>query len=169
MSVIPAPIWRGLKACGIWALALLILFEEWGWVPLTRALGLLAHWRVLAWLERRIAALPPGLALLVFFVPVLLLLPIKLGAWWLIGCGRALAGATVLVLAKVVGTGVVGRLFLLTRPQLLKLAWFARGYGRWLAWKRRILERVRAAPAWRRLGVALARARVGLRALAARR
>ena len=40
-------------------LALLILFEEWGWEPLRAALASLGRWPPVAALERRIAALPP--------------------------------------------------------------------------------------------------------------
>src|SRR4249920_3417786 len=61
--------WRGFKTLCTWLLGLLILFEEWGWVPLARLLGAFSRLPFIAWLERRISALPPGLALLVFLVP----------------------------------------------------------------------------------------------------
>lgn len=130
-------------------LALLILFEEWGWEPLRRALTRLARWPPLAWLERRIAALPPYGALAVFLLPTLLLLPVKLAALWLIGIGRAGLGLAVIVLAKLVGTALLARLFQLTQPALMRLAWFALWYGRWTAWKEALVARVRASWAWR--------------------
>lgn len=130
-------------------LALLILFEEWGWVPLQRAAAFVARLPPLAWLERRIAALPPWAALSVFALPTLALLPVKLAALWLIGRGHALPGLAVIVVAKLVGTAVVARLFALTRPALMQLRGFARAYGRWTAWKEALLARVRASWAWR--------------------
>ncbi len=141
--------WRALKAVGTWLVALLILFEEWGWVPLARLLGLVARWPAVRWLERRIVALPPRVALAVLFVPMLLLLPFKVGALWLIAGGRAVFGVLLLLVAKMAGTGVVARLFMLTRPQLMHMPWFSRAYGRWIVWKGVVLARVRASPPWR--------------------
>ena len=130
-------------------LALIVLFEEWGWEPLQRAAAAVARLPPLAWLERRIAALPPGAALAVFVLPSLALVPVKLAALWLIGHGHAGLGLTLVVVAKLVGTAVVARLFELTRPALLRLAWFARLYGRWSAYKATLLAWVRASWAWR--------------------
>jgi hypothetical protein len=99
-------------------------------------------------LERRIAALGPYVALGVLCVPALALLPIKIGAWWLIGLGRIMLGLSLLMAGKVLGTAVVARVFLLTRPQLMRLGWFARGYGRWIAWKRRVVASLLESAGW---------------------
>ena len=136
---------RGFEAL----LALVILFEEWGWEPLKRAMAWVARLPPLAWVERRIAALPPAVALAVFLVPTLLLLPVKFAALWLIGSGRAGLGLALIVVAKLVGTALVARLFQLTQPALMQLAWFARTYTRWTAWKEALFARVRASWAWR--------------------
>jgi hypothetical protein len=136
---------RGVEAL----LALVILFEEWGWEPLHRAMLWLGRWPPLAWIERRIGAMPPYAALVVFLLPTLLLLPIKLLALWLIGQGRAGLGLLVIVIAKVAGTALLARLFQLTQPALMQLAWFAHWYGRWTAWKEALLAQVRASWAWR--------------------
>ena len=34
-------------------------------------------------------------------------------------------------------------------PALMRLAWFANVYGRWMAWKESIVTRIRASWAWR--------------------
>jgi len=136
---------RGFEAL----LALVILFEEWGWEPLHRAMLWLGRWPPLAWLERRVGALPPYAALAVFLLPTLLLLPIKLLALWLIGQGRAGLGLLVIVIAKLAGTALLAWLFQLTQPALMQLAWFAQWYGRWRAWKQAVLAQVRASWAWR--------------------
>jgi len=137
---------RGL-ASGV--LALLILFEEWGWEPLQRALARLGRLPLLRQIEAAIARAPPRLALLVLLLPTLLLVPVKLLALWAIGQGHRLLGVLVIVLAKLVGTAVVARLFALTRPALMQLPWFARLYTRWHAWKEALLAQVRASWAWR--------------------
>nr|WP_297530141.1 hypothetical protein [uncultured Roseateles sp.] len=130
-------------------LALVILFEEWGWEPLQRAMAAIGRLPVLRQLEAVVRRLPPYLALVVFFLPGLMLLPIKLLALWLIGIGRPGLGLGVIVLAKVVGTAVVARIFALTQPALMSLPWFARLYGRWTAWKESLLVWVRASAVWR--------------------
>ncbi|WP_395703646.1 hypothetical protein [Aquabacterium sp.] len=130
-------------------LALLILFEEWGWEPLQRAMAWVGQLPVLRHVEALIRRLPPRLALLVFLLPSLLLLPVKLLALWLVAHGQKLLGLGVIVLAKVGGTAVVARLFALTKPALMRMGWFARGYDRWTVWKEALLARVRASFAWR--------------------
>lgn len=139
----------GLRQVGMGLLALLILFEEWGWEPLQRLMARIGRLPVLRRLEALITRLPPRAALAVFLLPTLLLLPVKLLALWLIGQGKALLGGVVIVVAKLVGTALVARLFTLTKPALMTMPWFAGLYGRWSAWKAALLVRVRASWAWR--------------------
>lgn len=140
---------RWLGALLQWPLALLILFEEWGWEPLQRLLARIGQWPGFRWIEVRVRALPPYAALALFLLPTLALLPVKLLALWLIGRGHALVGTLVILAAKLVGTAIVARLFSLTQPALMRLAWFARLYARWVDWKNELLLRVRASLPWR--------------------
>ena len=140
---------KWLRHAATAVLALWLVFEEWGWEPLQRLLGRLGRLPVLRQLEAGVQRLPPWAALAVFLAPTLLLLPIKLAALWLIAQGHSLAGLALIVAAKLVGTAIVARLFVLTRPALLQMPWFARLYGRWLPWKALLLAQVRASWAWR--------------------
>jgi len=140
---------KWLRSAFAFVVALLILFEEWGWEPLQALLGRIAAWLRIAWLERWLARLPPYAALAVFAVPGLMLLPLKLLAVALVARGQAWMGLLLIVGAKLVGTAIVARLFTLLRPALLRLAWFARMHGRWLAWKAELLAQLRASAAWR--------------------
>jgi hypothetical protein len=142
------PLWAVVKTVGRGTLALLVLFEDWGWTPLARALGRLARWPAVDRLERRVAGLGPRVALAVLFVPAVALLPIKIGALWLVGLGRVAIGLALLVGAKLLGTAVLARLFQLTQPQLMELGWFARAYARWVAWKTRVIAGLVESPAW---------------------
>lgn len=144
----PRPL-RWLLAPLQWSLALLILFEEWGWEPLQRQLARLGRLPGLRWVEARVRALPPWAALCAFGLPTLLLLPIKLLALRTIGNGHVLLGAAVVIAAKVVGTAIVARLFSLTQPALMQLGWFAAFYRRWMAWKNALLARLRSSAPWR--------------------
>jgi hypothetical protein len=129
-------------------IALLLIFEEWGWEPLSRWLGLLAALPLWARMERRIEQLPPHGALLIFIAPAISLFPIKLLALYLIGEGHTMLGLALVIAAKVVGTAIVARLFQLTQPALMRLPWFARWYGRWKRWKDRLIARVKRSAAW---------------------
>ncbi|MDC8772267.1 hypothetical protein [Roseateles albus] len=131
-------------------LALLILFEEWGYQPLARLMARLGRLPVLRQLEHLITRLPPAAALAVLLLPALLLLPVKLLALLLIGSGRFGLGLSLVILAKLAGTAIVARLFQLTRPALLRMAWFARCYASWTIWKSGLLDWLRASEIWRR-------------------
>jgi hypothetical protein len=156
-------LWRGLRGL-LLALAAVVLFiEEWGWRPLTAWAARLASWPPLARLEARIVALPARWALALFIVPAIALFPVKLVALWLIHLGRTTLGVAVIVAAKLIGTASVGRLFILTEPQLMQFAWFARALGWWRATKERIRTAVQTAPAWRAMRAAVRRWRLWLR------
>ena len=75
-------------------LALIIVFEEWGWRPLAAALARLSRLKPIAWLEAHIQRLPPYGALVIFAMPSILILPLKLIALYLITAGQEVAAAT---------------------------------------------------------------------------
>ncbi|MEI6732488.1 MAG: hypothetical protein WCK94_00890 [Comamonadaceae bacterium] len=129
--------------------AALLLFEEWGWEPLAALFARLARLPLWAALERRILSLSPRSAMLVFGLPVLTLLPVKLLALYLFGQGHTALGLVLLLSAKIGGTAIMARLFQLTQPALMQLAWFAWCYPRWKAWKDAVLAEVRKSSAWR--------------------
>lgn len=139
---------HALRTLGIWAIALLLLFEEWGWEQLAALLAWVGRLPGLRWIERRIRALTPYKSLALFAIPLLALLPLKLLALYWLGQGRVLLGLGVIVAAKVGGTAITARLFMLTQPTLMRLPWFARLFTRWMAWKTRVLDTLRHSAAW---------------------
>ena len=130
-------------------LALIIVFEEWGWRPLADLLGRLARWRPWAAVESVIIRLPPYAALVVFALPTLLLLPLKFLALLLIAKGQVILAGLLFVAAKVVATALIARLFMLTQPALMQIGWFAWSYDTVMPWKEALTARVRASWAWR--------------------
>lgn len=140
---------RILKGALFAPLAVFLLFEEWGWESLAAgfaALGRLPVWRQI---ERLITRLPPWGALLAFGIPMLLILPVKLLALFLVGRGHLVTGLGLVVMAKIAGTALAARLFQLTEPALMQLGWFSRFYPPWKAWKDRMLRQVRVSWPWR--------------------
>lgn len=138
-----------LRNIALALVAVILLFEEWGWEPLAALFKRLARLPLWARLERGISRLPPWAALLAFGVPMLALLPVKLAALYLFGRGHPGLGLALLLGAKLLGTAVLARLFQLTQPALMQLSWFARWYPRWKAWKDRLIEHVRQSAPWR--------------------
>ena len=141
-------LWRPIRAVFLALTALVIAIEEWGWRPLTRWAARLAQWPPIMRLEAHIRSASPRVALLLFLVPAVALFPVKLLALWLIGLGHTAVGLTVIIVAKLVGTALVGRLFIITEPQLMQFAWFARALGWWRATKLRVKTAVRESAVW---------------------
>jgi hypothetical protein len=145
--------WRLARPVLRWAaqivLALLILLEEWGWQPLADLLGRLARWRPWARMETAIARLPPYAALVAFALPSVLLLPLKFLAVFLIAKGQLILAGLLFAAAKVGATALVARLFMLTRPALMQIGWFAWGYEAFVPWKNALEDYVRSSYVWR--------------------
>ncbi len=146
-------LWRLIRASAGVVLqvlaALILLFEEWGWRPLVDALAVLARFRIVARLEQAIAGLPPYGALAVLALPTSILVPLKLLAVYLVANGQVLAAGLLFVGAKIASTALIARLFLLTRPALMRIGWFAAAYGIVMPWKEALFARIRASWAWR--------------------
>ena len=130
-------------------LALLLLFEEWGWRPLSNLLAKLARFRPWALLELWIAALPPYGALAALAVPSAVIIPAKLIGVYFLATGHFVLAGAVILIAKLVGTGLVARIFMLTKPSLMQIAWVKSAYERFVPWQEALFARVRATWVWR--------------------
>jgi hypothetical protein len=153
--------WRPIMRAFAWAvgqllffalkvvLALVIIFEEWGWRTLADMIGRLGRWRPWAAVEVWITCLPPYAALVVFALPTLLLLPLKFLALLLIAGNHVVAAGLLFIAAKVFATALIARLFLLTRPALMQIGWFASAYDTLTPWKEALLWYVHTSWLWR--------------------
>ena len=146
LLVFPLRLLKGLVG---WLLALVILFEEWGWEPLQRALARSVAGRRCAGSRTPSAACRPMAALALFVLPTLVLLPVKLGALWLIGQGQVVAGAVVIVGAKVAGTADRGPAVHADAARADAPGLVRALHGRWTRWKNALLASVRASWPWR--------------------
>ena len=150
---------RRLFAPLVYLAAVLLLLEDWLWTLGARLMARLTAWPPLHRLEAWICRLGPYAALVLFALPAVLLFPVKLLALWAMGNGHTLTGLIVIVAAKVVGAAAVARLYLLTRPVLLTILWFARLLHWFLDLKQRWIASLRATAAWRQVGAVTARFR----------
>ena len=144
--------------------ALILFVEEVLWEAAKRLMAQLGRLALIHWLEVAIGRLPPYGAAAVFLLPGTLLLPVKIGALWLIAHGHTLTGLQLIIAAKLLGTALVARIFTLTRPALMTIVWFARLYAWVMAWRARIYGFVKASSTWQ----ALLRWRARMRAWFAR-
>jgi hypothetical protein len=129
--------------------ALILLFEEWGWRPLVAALAWLSRFGPWARLELFIASLPPYAALALLALPTSLLFPLKLLSVYLLASGQVFAAGALFFGVKVASTALIARLFLLTKPALMRIGWFAAAYDWLMPWKDALFAEIRASWAWR--------------------
>jgi hypothetical protein len=144
-SISRAPL---LAALNILA-ALIILFEEWGWRPLSDLLGRLGRFAPFAAAERLLARLPPYAALVALALPASLLFPLKLLALWLLANEHFVSATLLFVGAKVASTALVARIFLLVKPSLMRIGWFAQAYNWFVPWKDALYAKIRESRMWR--------------------
>ncbi len=148
--------------------ALIVLFEEWGWKPLSQLLAWLARFAPIAALERWIAGLPPYGALMVFALPTTFLLPLKFIAMWLLANGKWWTATALFAGAKVASTAVIARIFILTKPALMRIGWFARTYDWFVPWKDALFAQIRASWVWRYGRMVKTRVRLEVKQVVAR-
>lgn len=144
-SLVRAPLIAAMQV----AVALIVLFEEWGWEPLSDLLARVARFGPVAVVERWIAALPPYAALLVFALPTAVLLPLKFVAVWLLSNGQYWTATALFAGAKIVSTALIARIFILTKPQLMQIGWFKRFYDWLVPWKDALYAEIRESWVWR--------------------
>ena len=135
----------------VYAAAILLLLEDWLWDVTARALAWFATWPPLRALENAIARLSPYWALATFILPALLLFPVKIMALLALSHGHAWLGLAILASAKIGGAALTARLYLLTRPALMSLPWFARWLSAFISFKNRLIARLHATHAWHTL------------------
>jgi hypothetical protein len=94
--------------------------------------------------RRRLEQLGPYPSLLVLAIPLVIVEPFKLVAVLVAGDGHFLTGLLFLICAYVVSLVVTERLFVILKPKLLMLPWFAKSWRWFLALRRRGLRWLRS-------------------------
>ena len=130
---------RILRRTLLFALAVIFIIETWIWDSFSAA----ARWigahipfdKFKAAVARIIEKVPPLVALFLFAIPAIVVLPFKIAGLWLIANGHFIAGGSVFLMAKVAGVGVAAFLFELTRSKLMTMDWFARFYAMVMRWR----------------------------------
>jgi hypothetical protein len=117
-----------LKKALLSILAIIVLFEEWLWDILTLCGKWLARVLHLEKFDERLALATPNQAVVALLIPLLLVTPINVAALMVLARGAIWEGVLLEVVAKLLGTLLVARVFRLVRSALMTFRWFAAIY-----------------------------------------
>lgn len=113
-----------MKKFFIWIAVFVVLFEEWLWDTLKVLGETISHVLCLDQIEVFLENSKPWVALIAIAIPVVLVTPLNLYALLLLTEGRIMEGVILEVFAKLLGTLMISRVFMLTKPQLLTIPAF---------------------------------------------
>ena len=106
--------------------------------------------------EKLVISLPPYPAMVVFLLPGLGLLPVKISALWLMAQGHPGLGLLLVIGAKLLGTAIVARSFTLSKTKLLTIGWFSHFYTWLVNFRVFLYSRVQNHPLYRAARVRIA-------------
>jgi hypothetical protein len=156
----------------VWLAAAVFLIEEFIWDWTAAFMARLGAVRVVHAVEKHISSLPPRWAFLAFILPSAIFLPAKLLGLHAIATGHWVIGSGIFLFAKVAGFALFSRIFNLTRPALMQLAWFASFYAWIMYYRNRIHAFLDSWQAYQRIKqrirAMLADLKTGLRKLVSR-
>jgi hypothetical protein len=144
-------------------LAAAVVFFEQVLIGILNAItAALARWAPIAALEAWLKKQPPSIALMAFVMPSILILPIKFSAIYFGMHHMFMTAIAAVVIGKLLATAIVARLYVVLRPTLMTIGWFARVDTWFFFWRDRAYAFVRALPAWQKAKAAIGRMRLRL-------
>ena len=156
---------RILRGIALAIAILVLLIEDAAWALFGPIAEALARQRLIARLELWIRHQAPWVIAFLFLTPTAIAWPIKFYGLALIGLGHPRLGLLIAIAAEVFGTLLLARLWIIGRPKLLTIGWFAVVYG-WIdGFRQSVYGWVRRQPVWIAIQAALARIRAEMRGL----
>ena len=141
---------RALQIVLVPIAAVIVFIEQTLIRYLNMVTAAIAGWPPIARLEAWLVRLPPYWALLTFAAPSILILPVKLSAFWFGVHHRYGLALGSVILGKLLATAILARLYRILRPSLMTIPWFAWADTRFFAWRDRAYAFVKSLPAWQR-------------------
>ena len=135
--------------------AVLMWIEESLWEFLKVLTGWVAKFPLIRWYEGFLRTLPPYPTMVVFLIPGACLFPVKLAALVLMKRGMWFTGLSVIIAAKVLGTAIVARSYVVCQPKLMTIGWFARLHDWLIATRDELYGRIKAMPLYQAMRVRL--------------
>ena len=140
--------------------AAIVFFEQTIIRYLNIVTAAIAGWPPIARLEAWLVRLPPYGALLTFAAPSILILPVKLSAFWFGTHHRYGLALGSVILGKLLGTAILARLYRILQPTLMSIPWFAWADTHFFAWRDRAYAFVKSLPAWQKAQAMVQAARI---------
>ena len=157
-----SPLKRALELLIIPLAAAVVFFEQTLIRMLNAITAVVARWAPIAALEAWLRKQPPRIAMLAFVAPSILILPIKFSAIYFVAHRHFMMAIAAVVIGKVLATAIVARLYVVLRPTLMTIGWFARLDTWFFFWRDRAYAYVRALPAWQKAKAIIDRTRLRL-------
>jgi hypothetical protein len=145
--------------------ALWMLFEDWVWDSIVAFMQLVGRLKIISRFEAFLARQNRYLLVSLFTFPFFIMIPAKIYGLYLITTGKVIRGVTIFILAKVLVTALVTRLFLISKDKLLQIRAFAAFYSWFKEKKEWLYAEVRKLPAWQTAKSLIADLKMRLRAL----
>lgn len=98
--------------------ALVIFFEEWVWFKLLKGMKFVASLPVFKTIEALIRAQNKWVSLILFSIPELAFIPVKLGVVWLFGNSHPYFGVILFITAKLAGTALFAWMYNVTEAKI---------------------------------------------------
>jgi hypothetical protein len=99
--------------------------------------------RIARKLRHSIERLGPYPSLLIVAVPLAIAEPLKVAAMFVLGGGHWMVGVIVIICAYAISLFITERLFVIVKPNLLKLPWFAAAWSWFVAVRDKALRWLR--------------------------
>jgi hypothetical protein len=149
--IIPAAIW--------------LFFEDWVWDNIVALMHIVGRLKIINRFERFLARQNQYLLLTLFTLPFLMVIPAKVYGLYLIADGKVIRGITIFLIAEVLITALVTRLFIISNNKLLQIKAFAAFYYWFKDKKEWLYSEVRKLPAWQATRERIIRLRHSLKTL----
>lgn len=128
--------------------AIWMMFEDWVWDSILAVMERVRRLKTVGRFEAFLARQNQYVLLSLFIFPFLIMVPAKLFGLYLIANGKVLRGVSIFVVAKVMITAFITRLFIISKDKLLLITSFAGFYHWFLDKKEWLYSELRKMPAW---------------------
>jgi hypothetical protein len=153
---------RALEIAVVPFAALVVFVEQVLIRYLNEMMAAVARWTPIARLEAWLVTLPPWAAVVAFAMPSILILPVKVSAFWFAAHHRFALATAAVVLGKILATAILARLYRILRPTMMTLRWFAWADTKFFGWRDWAYGFVKSLPAWQRAKALVERTRAWL-------
>ena len=157
-----SPLKHALELLIVPLAAAIVFFEQVLIGMLNTITAVVARWTPIAAIEAWLIRQPPRVALVAFVMPSILILPIKFSALFFAAHHKFGIVIAAVVIGKMLATAIVARLYVVLRPTLMTIGWFARADTWFFFWRDRAYAFVRSLPPWQKAKAVIDRARLWL-------